>query len=64
MDGHPLRSLWISRDLWRSINPVIPIGLMGLKVYDSLHEDIEIYPLCCEECCEEIGWCCEEFLVL
>ena len=40
------------------------MGLMGLKVYDRLRGDIEIYDLCCEECYEEIGWCCEEFLVL
>ena len=46
---HPLRSLWISRDLSRSINPVITISLMGLKVYDRLREDLENYDLCCEK---------------
>ena len=64
MDGHPLRFLWISRDLWRSINQVIPVGLMGLKVYDRLREDIEIYALCCEKCCEITCACCEKKVVL
>ena len=32
----------LSRSL-RSINPVIPMGLLGLKVYDILYKDTEIY---------------------
>ena len=47
-----------------SINPVIPMGLMGLKVYDRLREDIEIYALCCEKCCEITCACCEKKVVL
>ena len=33
---HLLHSDYIPRGLWRSINPVIPLDLVVLKVYDTL----------------------------